>query len=94
METAETEEYQMDCVDQALEAVLDDCLDDKESEQDYATASEILMDVFAYLVDSEEIEDAPEEDEPEEVKQEWIAKNMPKIRSAMKEALDVNSDMA
>jgi len=93
METAENPEEQMDCIDKAMDSFIDECLADIENEDEYAEASELLMDIFASLIDAEEIEDTPDEDAPEDVKQEWIANNMPKIRSAMKEALDVNSDM-
>jgi len=93
METDEKPEEQMDCIDTALNAVIEDCLTDVESEEDFNTAADILMDVFAHLVDEEEVEDPPEDDATEESKQEWITKNMPKVKEAMKEALDVNSDM-
>jgi hypothetical protein len=93
METAENPEEQMDCIDAAMNGLIEEFLSDIEDHDEFEEAASLLMDVFAGLIDEEAVDDTPDEDDPEEVKQEWIKNNLPKIREAMKEALDADPNM-
>jgi hypothetical protein len=54
---------------------------------------DFLWELVGSMVDSGEIDEVPEESAPEEQKQEWLEKNLPKIEAAFQESLGYDDDV-
>jgi hypothetical protein len=82
-----------DCIDSAImDLIYNSPLGEEIPDQDFDDATSVLFDIISEFVDSGEMQEIPEHDEPEEKKQAWLKANLDKINSEFLSSVFLEAD--
>jgi hypothetical protein len=77
------DEVQLDCIDEALNLLIDSIVEDDASEEEFEKGANLVLNTYADMVDNEQIKETPEDDASEDEKQAWISIELPKLKLRM-----------
>lgn len=76
-----------DLIDDAIAALIDEMIGEEGDIEEFDAASDVVLDIMEDLANSDQIQDPPEQDEPEELKQKWLEQYFPIVKAEIHKAL-------